>query len=553
MGRTKRTLPSSPAPDSVLGPAVAGRDDSTTVAFESFHEVTLPRALFVTVHDATRFEWRIRVPIDILETLSFSSVTEFELPSDRLPVSAGWDHMQSFARIDRAAHVLASAAHAEADSDRGLRSDEPRSTAADSLRAEALPVQSLADGSTQRRGASRLAEETPMLDELVWASERLDRVASGADRHLSHLSTQISEEEARVHEASLLAWVRVAEQALDRYHAASDTARQTLSSPQDAWKLADEYISAVTLKVLGSVASRAIALSRGTTCDLGRVLARVETLLRAESEWRRAHNLPLLDGKGRNTEAFMARYSQLKKHFQRRSYVEVIHWDVAQRLHNWASAAVALVASFWALAWQLFFLDQLSTTAGRVGSTLALLAVLGGLVYVIKDRIKDLGRVWIARAVSRYFAQRITEWRMGSKTGDQAHLKLGRAKETLERVRGTRKDPLNPESGDEFPFVSVRFTQSGKFEKEAVRALSGTTLQLIFRFDISAMLPWLNDAKLPLAVVTEKGLEVINARRSYRIPFTSELKSNHQHATLRATLVVNKQGLKRVENAELRR
>ncbi len=529
MGGKKQPLTFSLANEEIPESALDGADETSAVSSELFSEVPLPRALFVTVHDATRFEWRIRIPIDAAGPMSFSSVTEFELPSDRLPVSAGWDHMQTFARIDRAAQVP---------------------SAPGSVRPAPLGKKSSELRPGKRDGATRPAEETPMLDELLWASERLDRVASGADRHLSHLSAQISEEEIRVHAASLLAWVRVAEQALDRYHAASDAARNVHSNPKSAWNLADEYISAITLKVLGSIASRAIALHRGKDCDLGRVLARVETLLRAESEWRAAHHLPLLDGKGRSTESFMARYSQLKKHFQRRSYVEVVHWDVAQRLHNWASAAVALVASFWALAWQLFFLDQLSTTAGRVGSTLALLAVLGGLVYVIKDRIKDIGRVWIARAVSRYFAQRITEWRMGSKTGDQAHLKLGRAKETLERVRGTRNDPLNPDGGDDFPFVSVRFTQTGKLEKDAVRALSGTTLQLIFRFDVSTMLPWLHDAKLPLAVVTGKGLEVINARRSYRIPFTSDLKLRHQHFTLRATLIVNKQGLKRIEDAE---
>src|ERR1700687_1259579 len=56
--------------------------------------------LQVSVHDSSRFEWQVGVPIPGAGTIPYSIETEFEIPSNALSGHSPWDLVQGFTRLD---------------------------------------------------------------------------------------------------------------------------------------------------------------------------------------------------------------------------------------------------------------------------------------------------------------------------------------------------------------------------------------------------------------------------------------------------------------------
>jgi hypothetical protein len=71
----------------------------------------------------------------------------------------------------------------------------------------------------------------------------------------------------------------------------------------------------------------------------------------------------------------------------------------------------------------------------------------------------------------------------------------------------------------------------------------------VFRYDLSPLFARLDDATKPVPVLdgTSRRVRFIDAPRCYRLPVTVEIESGAQKYVERATLVMHKRGLERLE------
>jgi hypothetical protein len=59
-----------------------------------------PIVIELEAHDASRFEWRVGVPLLAREHLNYTVQAEFELPSISILSPSPWDQLQGFTRLD---------------------------------------------------------------------------------------------------------------------------------------------------------------------------------------------------------------------------------------------------------------------------------------------------------------------------------------------------------------------------------------------------------------------------------------------------------------------
>jgi len=75
------------------------------------------------------------------------------------------------------------------------------------------------------------------------------------------------------------------------------------------------------------------------------------------------------------------------------------------------------------------------------------IAILGGIVYASKDRLKEVGRLWVSRKVHRVLgAQRIARYRAPAKRLPGRDVIVD-ARESFDQNIEQLPDTLNPESG----------------------------------------------------------------------------------------------------------
>ena len=86
--------------------------------------------------------------------------------------------------------------------------------------------------------------------------------------------------------------------------------------------------------------------------------------------------------------------------------------------------------------------------------------IVGGLVYAVKDRIKDLGRAWISGNVHRFYAQRVARWRAPARRLPGRDVVV-RARESFDTSVVRNPDLLNPESGATTASTIVRYVHRG--------------------------------------------------------------------------------------------
>ena len=328
------------------------------------------------VHDASRLEWSVSIPLPYRGQAAYGIDVEMEIPANVFARHLPWDQLQSWTRLDGS----------------GPAPGRGGTPSVDAL----------------RRGAVAFANKLSRSSE---GFARHCRLAGGVS------ATAFTPESL---EDGLELWLAFA-------MATAAEARTLLASPapRDALEitrergLVDEYVSVRLLEMLAS-AERAIAAlreSRGPNlAAYEEPLARVEGKLAEALEIEVAHRdderwLHPEPATPSSLEAYIERASRLKKHFQEVLFLEPQTYQVAERLHNWVAAFVALVASTWAFIWQITLMNHKPTETSTVGSGLLVLAMIAGAVYAVKDRIKELGRTWISGNVHRFYAQRVATWR----------------------------------------------------------------------------------------------------------------------------------------------
>ncbi len=105
---------------------------------------------------------------------------------------------------------------------------------------------------------------------------------------------------------------------------------------------------------------------------------------------------------------------------------------------------VAVMASTWAFIWQIALISRRATRRAPSSSVSCILALLAGLVYAGKDRIKEIGHSWMTRRVQRVWgAQRISRYRAPHRRLPDRDVVVT-ARESFHQRIESLPDPLNP-------------------------------------------------------------------------------------------------------------
>lgn len=466
----------------------------------------------VAVHDASRLEWSLSIPLPEVRSLDYSLAVEIQIPQSAMVRHQPWDQMQAFTRLDGPA-------------------------VAGTGGAVTLDV--------LRRGAVAMASQ-------------LARASDGFARHCRLAGSLFATAPPGELEDALTIWieaaVRVAYEARENLACAPNGEAAELARER---ALVDEYISVRLLEMLAGAerAMSGLAQSKSPHASqvgpaVAAVEARLAEVLAAELVYREEHGVANADPSSPAAlEHYVARASRLKKHFQEVLFLEQETFEVAERAYHWIAAFVAVLASTWAFAWQIALASRASASA-TVSSGVITLALVAGLVYAAKDRLKEIGRDWMTHRVHRVWgAQRITRYRAPIRRLPGRDVVVT-ARESFHQALMVLPDALNPEVGATHAVTILRFEHKGSVVPHAQLLASGVRrVKHVFRYDLSPLFARLDDALKPVPVLDAATRKVcfIDAPRCYRVPLRVAVTCGAHRHTEAATLVLHKRGLERLE------
>ena len=392
--------------------------------------------------------------------------------------------------------------------------------------------------------------------EALEATRELGRAAEGLRRHCADAILGQATAPGLDLRTSLATWPRAAGDVVARRRSRIESAppdERAMTRQERA--LADEYLSVQALwaftemaRVIEEMAAEALPAEVLRARD--EVAAELLRSIRAELEWRDRHRLPGRAADRASMERYLARASQLKKHFEAALYLDRESRAIEARTEPWIAAVATVLAGTIAFLLQAFLLRlPLDPSAAGLSSGVAMLAVAGGLVYAARERIKEVGRRWLRSGVERLTAQRVTRFVEASPEGRRV---VASARESFETVTTSEPDPLNPLLGATVPRTSLRFVHEGRTEgaRFALRGAHQPAIRLVFRYDVSPLLPRLHDPVKPIAVLEGDRLRLADAPRTYRIPVRVSIERDGHREEQAGTLVVNKYGLHRLDPPE---
>ncbi len=484
-----------------------------------------PPHLRVAVHDRARVEWVTTVPIAPPDqSQAYEVVFEAQVPDAIWVAHQPWERFQVRSRLT--SPMLTP----------GTRQVGP---AIDQLRRRALSAVH----------ALKLASRPPL--QLIHAARKRDGQLRDdeAQSILSFFSTSLANAGA-------------AREAFDYLRDAND---QALEREQ---KLADEYVSAHILLLITRVANalEGRPAVKGAATRAGPMLGEVgqvqlvlrEALLR-EQQHRKDAGIRHAGLHGiSDVEAFLNRGALLKKHFQQALFLDAKAYMLDQRLRNWIAAAVAMIASIFYFVGQIYMFNGLMT-AGATTVSLVLAGLIAALVYAAKDRIKEVGRVWVMERLKHWYADRVAHLTLQERM-DPKCSKFALARETIDIRRTVEPDRLNPGLGRTTVVHHLRVHELLRHSGLQLLHDSGLLgLKHIFRYDLSPLLAKLDDHLKRVPVVSADGVQTRAATRVYTIPLSVRLQqvgSDAPAAQLRGHLLMRRSGLVRFvpsDNRQLQR
>ena len=456
----------------------------------------------VGVHDASRLAWNVTAPLPPSGQHAHAFELELEVPANLAAIGDPWAALQAYARLD------------------GV--EEPTGVAEASLTAFRRSVASI--------------------------SSKLTRAGDGFSQHCTQLrSASVVGEDAWRH---LRLWIQASTAELAR--ARADLFPRA-PQPQEG-ALANEFLSLKEWGVL-TYCCRALAEARLVLEERGYADASgfelVETSLaqavKDEMDYRRGVGFEVVEAAGpAQLERLLGRMGSFKKHFERVLFLDVETYEVMNRLSGWLSAVMAMLAYLWFFLWQV----TLERHQMAIGSGVVMFALLTAIAYASRERIKEIGRSWIAGRVQRMFAQRVTRYRVPGQDQKSRGAIVVSARESFSQSSAQRPDPVYPEDGITREVTLLRFSHSGKLGSRAgSEAGSARQIRFVYRLDLSPIFPRLHDAVRGLVALdphTGK-LRIIDVSRNYELPLRATLRSAGDTEHFRWGVILNKNGLVRVE------
>jgi hypothetical protein len=461
------------------------------------------------IHDASRFEWTIVIPLPDHGKRQYTIEVEFELPAKAVSSTTPWEQLQTFTCLDGASGVLPS--------------DD-------------------ATIDTLRRAAVSL-------------SQQLKHARQGFERHCSAAAEGADAVEEGHTRAFLAIWlnagVRLARET--RTKLTQSTALDTPLSTRER-ELIDEFVSVGLLEMLVDADRVLQMVTRRRPVLAGEhAFAEVRRLLdeavRDELAYRTSRRFRSAEVKScTSVELYAARTAQLKKHFEEVLFLDRETHLVDERLTRWTTVVSALFAGMLAFALQLVFGGRLPE-ASRVGSGIVVLTIIAGIAYAMRNRIREAARAWLTGKVYRYHAQRTSSCRVPGRRVPSRDV-IVRAREWCNQTTRTQPDPLSAESGASLSPTLVEYIQKGTVAWPMSFAASGAkSIRHVFRYDLSPLFPRLHDevTRVP-AIETERRIRFVDALRRYRVPLVVRVRYDDQDHEERFKVVLDKRGLRRIES-----
>jgi hypothetical protein len=500
--------------------AVAAHNDTSRVDTRHSSFAGSPKLkLSCEVHDASRMEWSVVLPVQAQEESTYQIEFEVDVPSNLFVPHEPWEHFQCFGRFAEGIESGASAESIDA-----LRR-ETLSTASRLARAHDALIRGL-----RARSALLVTGDEPLLGPAV------DEAIGFAVQIVADARGRLCR--SKPGESAAIATERA---------------------------LVDEYLSVRVLEFLGSV-RRSISIAAQPTApephapadrQAGSVAPsdlsedRVRAFLVTELEHRERAAYVSSDGDSPSAlERFVERSSHLKKHFQEVLFLEHDTYQVAERIHHVVAGFVAVIASTWAFVWQIALTDRaMSSSGGKIGSGVVLFGAVLGLVYAAKDRIKEIGRNWISGRVHTLYAQRISRFRLPPKMRSLTRGRdcLATVRESFGKTELLCEDPLNPESGAQQKTMRLGYMHRGKLTLALDPRDGARGIKFVFRQDLSPIFPRLDDAHREVPVLSGGVLRFVEAPRYYRLPIRFRVQRGGEELIESGAIVVHKRGLVRWE------
>jgi hypothetical protein len=244
-------------------------------------------------------------------------------------------------------------------------------------------------------------------------------------------------------------------------------------------------------------------------------------------------------------ERYIVRAASLKKHFEEVLFLERESEQLDERVQLWTRVAGALFAGILvAVPLQLI----LSMRAGELGLGLVVLALVTGVGYAVREHIKERGRSWLTGKMVRFQSQRVLRCRVPARRLPRRDV-LVQAREWCRQTRFSRPDPLHPEAGASLPVTQVQYLHRGTVRPHPDLWQAGVRRVLhIFRYDLSPLLPRLDDEPKSVPVADEGGkVAFVAAPRRYQVPVMVGLTVDGGQQKQSATVVLDRAGLRRLD------
>lgn len=463
------------------------------------------------VHDRSRVEWVATVPMAPAgEQHTYETIFEAEIADAMWVAHQPWEHFTIRTRLT--SPVLAPG-------------QQPTGPAIDQLRRRALAT------------AHALKEQVPKAVRIVQLARLRDlelREGEAADV-AKRLQAMVSQAVA-------------SRAAFEHHEEEGDPALHK------EYHLALEYISTQILMAIARLAS-VLRGSKGAPGKRGRALngavAVVQEVLRetlqSERAFRRSHGLPQPAAwTAHDVELYINRSAQLKKHFQQALFLDASGYMLDQRLRNWIAALVAMIASTFYFVWQVYYLNARTSTGGTTVS-LVMAGLIAALVYAAKDRIKEVGRDWVADKLKHSYADRVVDLRLQERM-DPHRSQFGLARETITVRRILEPDLLNPALGRTAVIHHLHVREL--IRHNGMKLLSDQGLcgmKHVFRYDLSPLLLRLDDKSKRVPELRGGEVSTMAASRVYRIPVHVRLQRVGAPDTVvleqRGVLLLRRRGL----------
>jgi len=457
-------------------------------------------AIRLRIHDTSRIEWIVAVPLPRDGRLPYEIDVELEVPASLTGRDAPWDQLQSFTRLDGPAEIASSA----------------------DVTIDAL-----------RRGA-------------VTLTRMLSRAREGFSRHCQSAVAGTGQDDI-AGQPFLTVWLHAALRAV---HDARE--KLTRPAPEDSALIArerllvDEFVSVRLLDML----AHADGLVRGCAAPAGafeRPALSISQALRDEMAYRRSRGFLEAHAAApeEELERYLARSASLKKHFEEVLFLDRESEQLDERVQLWSRVAGALVGGV-VVTLPLQFL--ISMRAGDLGLGLIAIALLTGLAYAAREHIKERGRSWLSGKMVRFQSQRVLRCRAPARRLPKRDVVV-EAREWCRQTTRTAPDPLHPEAGASLRATQVQYLHRGTVRPQPDLWKAGVRSVLhIFRYDLSPLLPRLDDEAKQVPVADADGhIAFVSAARRYQVPIVIGLSVDGERQTQLATLVLDRAGLRRLD------